>query len=527
MAESAPQQQSNRPSSGLERWLNSIGDSNLIWILLGLALIVHGYNMFRYPLYLGDEGIYMEQAWAVLREGRLSPYTYFYDHAPLGWMVIAWWVMLLPGKFLTFGPAINSGRVLMLIVHLASVVLLYKVTKRLSGSDAASFIAVLVFSLSPLSVYYQRMVLLDNLMVFWVLLAMYAVLYDANRLLTILGSAVAFAFATLSKENAIFFAPVLLYLIYHSVRQTHRFRFALAGWVVTSILVISFYPMYALLKSELFPAGTLELFNGAPSQHVSLISTLLWQMGRTGGSILDPHGEFWFYFWGQWWPRDGLIIIAGTVGTGLNLLIWWTNPRRYRGYFIAAAMSLAFGFYLVRGSVMIEFYIVPILPFLGMNAGMASAFVLDRIPVWLGGPGLLLLAGGLSVAFLFVGRDAFRLDLTALQAEQLAYVRQNIPADAVMIVDDDLWVDLHEAPKGMPVYPYAESHWKVQSDPAIRDTLLHNDYRNVDYFIKSNKMETALERNNSDFVIQALQNSTLLQKFTAGQVELEVRKIDK
>ena len=64
---------------------------------LGTALLVlsvltgavtHGWNTFRYPLYLTDEGIYMEQAWSVLREGQLSPYTYFYDHAPAGWLLI-------------------------------------------------------------------------------------------------------------------------------------------------------------------------------------------------------------------------------------------------------------------------------------------------------------------------------------------------------------------------------------------------------------------------------------------------------
>src|SRR5215470_9704341 len=68
----------------------------LLWALIALGALTHGYHLFVYPLYITDEGIYMEQAWAVLREGRLSPYTYFYDHAPAGWIVIAGWVSLLP-----------------------------------------------------------------------------------------------------------------------------------------------------------------------------------------------------------------------------------------------------------------------------------------------------------------------------------------------------------------------------------------------------------------------------------------------
>src|ERR1700740_3005879 len=57
----------------------------LLLVSLLSAAITHGYHLFLYPLYTTDEGIYVEQAWAVLREGRLSPYTYFYDHAPGGW----------------------------------------------------------------------------------------------------------------------------------------------------------------------------------------------------------------------------------------------------------------------------------------------------------------------------------------------------------------------------------------------------------------------------------------------------------
>ena len=59
-------------------------------LLLSLltGAVTHGYNLFNYPLYITDEGIYIQQAWSVLREARLSPYTYFYDHAPAGWLAI-------------------------------------------------------------------------------------------------------------------------------------------------------------------------------------------------------------------------------------------------------------------------------------------------------------------------------------------------------------------------------------------------------------------------------------------------------
>ncbi|HUC26666.1 MAG TPA: hypothetical protein VMA73_28525, partial [Streptosporangiaceae bacterium] len=48
------------------------------------GVVTHSYHLFDYPLYETDEGIYLERAWAIIREGRLSPQTYVYDHAPGG-----------------------------------------------------------------------------------------------------------------------------------------------------------------------------------------------------------------------------------------------------------------------------------------------------------------------------------------------------------------------------------------------------------------------------------------------------------
>src|SRR5947209_20358273 len=107
-------------------------DRLLLVVSLATGAVTHGYNLFKYPLYVTDEGIYMQQAWSVLREARLSPYTYFYDHAPAGWLIIAGWSALLPSQLQTFGSAINTGRVLMLFVHIASVYLLFQVSWRLS-----------------------------------------------------------------------------------------------------------------------------------------------------------------------------------------------------------------------------------------------------------------------------------------------------------------------------------------------------------------------------------------------------------
>ena len=60
----------------------------------------------------------------------------------------------------------------MLIIHVLTSFLLYKIAKKLSNNQLAGIIAVIIFSLSPLAVYFQRRVLLDNIMTFWIFVSL-------------------------------------------------------------------------------------------------------------------------------------------------------------------------------------------------------------------------------------------------------------------------------------------------------------------------------------------------------------------
>src|SRR6185437_10029721 len=113
----------------------------VVLALIAIGVVSHGLNMFQFPSFTGidDEGIYASQAWAILREGQLSPYTYVYDHVPGGWIVLAAWMGITGGPH-AFGGAIDSGRVLMLLLHVASLVMLYRVARKLGcGIATAAF----------------------------------------------------------------------------------------------------------------------------------------------------------------------------------------------------------------------------------------------------------------------------------------------------------------------------------------------------------------------------------------------------
>src|SRR5439155_21663224 len=142
-------------------------------VVLGMlfSLGVHALNMFNYPRYELDEGTYMSNAWATLHH-HVTPYAYGYGHPPLGWIQIAIWVQLT-GGFFTFGNALNTGRVLMLFYALGCSLLVYLIVRHISGSRSAGLLAMVICSLSPLSITYQRQVFLDNIGIFWFLLSLY------------------------------------------------------------------------------------------------------------------------------------------------------------------------------------------------------------------------------------------------------------------------------------------------------------------------------------------------------------------
>ena len=131
--------------------------------LLGVGL-VQGVNSTHAPAPFTDEGTYVSQAWAVQTKGALAPYTYWYDHPPLGWLMITLW-NLLCSVASHAAYSIDEARQLMLVTGLVSTALVYVLGRRLGLRRVFAAAAAALFGLSPLAVAYHRMVLLDNLAV--------------------------------------------------------------------------------------------------------------------------------------------------------------------------------------------------------------------------------------------------------------------------------------------------------------------------------------------------------------------------
>jgi hypothetical protein len=389
------------------------------WLWIALLLtgsgLAHGVNMFRFPYYEDDEGTYMSQAWAVLRLGRLAAYTYWYDHAPLGWIQIAGWELLSGGNH-SFGNAIDSGRVLMLLMQLASTFMVYRIARTLTNRVTAATVAVVLFALSPFGIYYHRRVLLDNIATLWMLLSILLLVSRQLSLKRVWLSALALGTSILSKELTVVLVPVLAYLVFVRADPAHR-RLATVGWTALVALFVSWYPLMAILKDELFPTGTLL---GGNNPHVSLLGTLQFQASRGNDrGLLDLQSNFWHLV--TIWARDEPMLVVVGSACAVLLLPMLLRPS-YRVMGIMSLTTLSLWAFLGRGGEIIGFYLVPLLPLLALNIALMLGLVgdgLDALSVWAarlrarrrglaGGlvasrdPGRAILRGTLPSAVLFV-----------------------------------------------------------------------------------------------------------------------------
>ncbi len=455
----------------------------------------------------------MSQAWSFSNEGKLAPYTYWYDHAPLGWILISLWTTLT-GGFYTFGFSLNSGRVFMLVLHLISSVYLYLITKKLTGSKLSGLAAILFFSLTPLGIYFQRRVLLDNIMIMWVLISLYYLLEYKNRLLYILFSAVALAFAILSKENAIFFIPLFFYIVYSQAHKRHRL-FAVTQWLLIIGSIVSLYFVYALVKGEFFPAySTL----GGNTEHVSLLETLKYQSSRTGGSILDTENSLFWQYMRQWSAEDWVIIYGGVAAMLFNFLLAIRNFNARVVALFAASMF----FFLMRGGIVIEFYVIPLIPLLAVNLAYALTAVANVFAniaqrehlhnSLLGAATLVFSVVMLSQAgTVRDNRNLYTSNQAQPQRDAVEWIKANRSPDEFIVIDNYGYLDLRKDPNKQ--FNNADWYWKIDTDKDILQKKLGNDPNNIDYLAVTPQMEFDIKQSGLSIVGKALGDSRPVTQF--------------
>jgi 4-amino-4-deoxy-L-arabinose transferase-like glycosyltransferase len=442
-------------------------------LLLSGATTVVGaamcWNLQGYPGRADDdEGTYVSRAWAMLYEHHLSNYTYFWDHPFFGWAQIAGWARLTDG-FALNSRALMVGREFMLAVTLVSCVLLYLLARRLGMGRVSGAAAVLLFGLSPVAIWYHRMVSLDNLATAWALAAFVTAASRRRSLGAAVASAVCFAAATWSKETILLLLPALLWLLGQQVDRRIRKKYLLVFAVVYGGIV-ALYPLLAIIKGELVPGAG----------HVSLVSEISYQLAsRQGtGSLLDVHSQT-FTQARSWVELDPWLTLGGLAVAVAGLAI-----RRLRAIALAIAVQLA---YMAKGGYVPYAYVTAIIPFAALlvpgvldelwqrrSAGRARQ-LLTRLPVV-----IVALVFAVAVVPRWAGWLHSQAGINGFASEDaaVAWIARNVPARDIVVSDAYPWLDIKLRTRATPLYL-----WQIDDDPAVMHDLLPHGYKDISYLL--------------------------------------------
>jgi len=135
-----------------------------------------------------------------------------------------------------------------------------------------------------------------------------------------------------------------------------------------------------------------------------------------------------------------------------------------------------------------------------------------------------VLIGSTGVTYAFAGTQLWTGDQVSGQLAAGRWIEQHIARDARMMIDMSMWQDLHYPPAGLP-FKYAEYYWKAADDPAIRDGVFHDNWRNVDYVITTPELIQDTVTNGFPVVQRALEHSQLVRTFTNGGWVIQVRRV--
>lgn len=504
-------------------------------VLLAVVGAVHGIGMSHSPSFADDEGTYAAQAWAV-QHGRLAPYTYWYDHPPLGWIQMA----LQPLLASAATPAVIAVRQVVFVYDLAAAGLLFLLARRLGMGRVAAAAAVLLFSLSPLALHYQRMAYLDNIATPWLLLAFCLALTPRRRLGAYIGSGAAFAAAVLSKETFLLAMPGLILAVWAGAHRRTR-AFCLTGFAVTFVMLVLGYPLMAVLRGELIPGRG----------HVSLLSAIAFQLvSRPGtGTVLSASSASRGLL-DSWLQLDPWLLLAGLLATLPAL-----RTRQLRPIGATFAVLVLVG---LKPGYLPQPYVIALLPFAALlPVGVAEralrwgwvrsrpAATRREVDSWepasrarspligrlaLVSAGLACVAGIMGVAPAWASGDA-RLMTTNRTASILAaehWIAYHIPHKRRLLIDDTMWVDLVHAGfnPNLGVVWYYKLGFANNLDPSVRRALPAG-WRDFDYVILTPDMRStlALQPGHLLEVRQAVEHSRVVASFGNGAALVQVRRI--
>ncbi|MBU2665251.1 glycosyltransferase family 39 protein [Actinoplanes bogorensis] len=492
--------------------------------LTTLVLALLAWNITGFPTASDDEGTYLAQAWAVQNGQGLAHYTYWYDHPPLAWIQLAAFSWL-PAWVAPSLLAVAAGRIAMLPLQAAGLLLVYVVGRRIGLPRWAAAVGLLTYGLSPLFLTMGRQIYLDSFAVVWILAALALALSPRKHLWHYAAAGAAAAIGVLSKETILVILPAVLVAMWQNTARSTTRPWAFGAFASGLVLVGCFYPLYALLRGELFPG----------EGHVSLFGAIQFQLGsRSGSGSIFAAGSGANELLHSWLYYDSVLLVAGSVATVAGLFL-----RRLRPVTVAGAILIAVA--LRPGGYLPAMYVVQVLPFFAIAIAGVLAFVFARISAWgkpapdaTGSTGararrwatpaaaalaLVLVAVVVAPRWYIGDRRALTANDNAAYVEAAHYLRAQPPS--TVVVDDVLWLDCVNAG-----YPSDRVIWfyKLDLDSEVA-ARLPGGWRDVDYIVSTPAVRQ--DPGTLPTVTALLRNSTVIASFGPADGLIEIRRVNK
>lgn len=319
--------------------------------ILLLALALHSIHLATTPGWDGDEGYNLDIAWNLLH-GRLQMFALtsaFVQHPPLFYLFLA-------GAIRLFGYSILTLRALAVVYSLATTALILLLGRRMVGPGPALW-GALAFTIAPLALTntrwgytYSQLMLLAFLGVY----CCWRYLEVRSRRWLVLAATLG-ALAILSDYEGAFL-PLLLILIALRVRWRDALIAAAIGFGLPLLVALG-------------------LLAATPA---TFLSDLAFTASRAaGGNLIVQALNVIINF--QHLLSLDVWVLLGLIG------LWFIRDARLRGLIFAALALMLIAILKVRDLNPYFHSGVPLLPWLGLGAGLAIDRAITTLYAWLNG----------------------------------------------------------------------------------------------------------------------------------------------
>lgn len=461
----------------------------------------------RWPAWGQDEGTYTDQAVAVLN-GRISWYTYWYDHPPVGWMLLAPFIGVL--KLFGF-DYMTAARIVSAVCLIISSMLVYGISYRITARRYLSLLAPALLLTGALTWTSGRMVFLDVYALPLFLGSIFLFLDSKKRLWHYAIAGILFAVSVLCKETFLLFLPGILYLAWQRLSEYDPERrrilrpFAFTAALTTIVLLVGSYPVFAMMRGELLPG----------EGHVSLWDAVMFQLvDRDGSGRVWEAGSVKQELWLSWIHADPILLLSLAASVLLVFVRQWRwLPIAVAGFALPA---------LIGNGYVPVMHIIALLP-LAALAWVAYAETGWRLlsrtsikPLHVGYASALIAISAIALPV----RSMAVMDDTDLDANDnintaLAWVSENTSPDANILADGSMIVQIYEMGYEINVDPlthgvspqsYVVAHEKLDRDPEVAQKF--DNGCDIDYVLLTGQIKADIESLGLSNVTEVLARST-------------------